>query len=92
MYPPPRNPARQKVCLSALQGNFFGGGGLVNQLEKVAIAVDTTCSAKSNSGFDENPSDAVALQQHAKILSGHSNKARSIGGIFHLPFCEEVAS
>lgn len=65
---------------------------LVNQLKTIAIAVDTTYSAKSNSGFDENPSDAVALQQHAQILSGHSNKSRSIEGIFHLPFCEEVVS
>jgi hypothetical protein len=76
------------VCCSG----FFGGDGLVNQLETITISVDATCSAKSNSGFDENPSDAVGLQQHAKILSGHSNKSRPINGIFHLPFCEEVAS
>ena len=80
------------VCLSVLQGNFFGGGGLVNQLEKVAIAVDATCSAKSNSGSDKNHQSAVALQQHAQILSGHSNKFRSIESRSHLPFCEEVAS
>ncbi len=91
MYPPSRNPVRQMMCLSVLQGNFFGGGGLVNQLEKVAIAVDTTCSAKRNSGFDENPSDAVALQQHAQILLGHSNKSGS-NSIFHPPFCGEVVS
>ncbi len=83
MYPPPpRNPAHQMVCLSILQGHFFGGGGLVNQLNKVAIAADATCPAKNNSGFDENPSGTVALQQHAQILSGHSNKSRSIDGIF----------
>ncbi len=92
MYPPPRNPARQMVCLSVLQGNFFDGGGLVNQLKKVAIAVDKIRSAKSNSGFDENPSDAVVLQQHAQILSGESNKFCSIQGYSHLYFCEEVVS
>ena len=73
-------------------GNFFGGDGLVNRLKRVAIAVDTTCSAKSNFGFDKNHRGAVALQQYAQIFPGHSNKSRSIDSIFHLPFCEEVAS
>ena len=83
---------RQMVGLSVLPGNFFRGGGLVNQLKKVSIAVDTTCSAKSNSGSDRNHQSAVALQQHAQILLGHSNKSRSIQSIPHLTFCEEVDS
>jgi hypothetical protein len=80
------------VGLSVLPGNFFGGGGLVNQLKKVSIEVDTTCSAKSNSGSDKNHQSAVAMQQHAQILLGDSNKSRSIQRSSHLPFCEEVAS
>ena len=92
MYPPPRNPARQMACLSVLRGNFFDGGGLVNQLKKVSIAVDTTCSAKSNSGSDKNHQSAVALQQHAQILLDHSSKFCPIEISSHLPFCEEVAS
>jgi hypothetical protein len=78
--------------LSVLPGNFFGGGGLVNQLKKVSIAVDTTCSAKSNSGSNKNHQGAVALQQHAQILLGHSSKFCPIESSPHLPFCEEVAS
>jgi len=80
------------VGLKALRGIFFGGGGLANQIEKIAFAVDTTCSAKSNSGSDKNHQNAVALQQHAQILLGDSNKSRSVDSISHLPFCEEVAS
>ena len=56
------------VGLSVLLGNFFGGGGLVSQLEKVSIAVDTTCSAKSNSGFDENHQGAVAVVDQSVVL------------------------
>ena len=90
--PPPAIQPSQSVCLSVLQGNFFGGGELVNQLEKIAIAVDRTCSAKSNSGSDENHQSAAALQQHVQILSGDSNKFHSIKGRSHLSFCEGVVS
>jgi hypothetical protein len=40
--------------------------------------VDTICSAKSNSGFDEYHQGAVASQQHAKILSNFLNTYCSI--------------
>jgi mannose-1-phosphate guanylyltransferase len=60
------------VGLSVLPGNFFGGGGLVNQLKKVSIAVDTTCSAKSNSGSDGNHQSAVAILDHG-LVSGHQS-------------------
>jgi len=83
------------VRLSVLMGNFFGRGRLVNQLEKVAIAVDTTFSAEGNSGnsgSDKNHRGAVALQQHAQIFLGHSNKFCPIESSSHLPFCEEAAS
>jgi hypothetical protein len=54
--------------------------------------VDTICSAKSNSGFDEYHQGAVASQQHAKILSDFLNTYCSIDGISHLPLCEEMVS
>jgi hypothetical protein len=57
------------VGLSVLPGDFFGGGGLVNQLKKVSIEVDTTCSAKSNSGSDRNHQSAVAIPDH-DVVSG----------------------
>lgn len=56
------------------------------------MAVDKPCLVKSNSGSDENPRGAVALQQHAQTLSGGSNNFRSIQGIAHLPFCDEEVS
>lgn len=67
----------------------------MNLLEKFAIAVDATCSVEGNagnSGSDEIPQGELPLQKHAHILSGDSNKFRSIESRSHLTFCEEVAA
>ena len=42
MYPPPRVWAPQVSICAFAAGVFTGGGGLKNQLKKVAIGVDVT--------------------------------------------------
>jgi hypothetical protein len=91
MYPP-RIRATQTVFWALRAGVFTGGGGLMNQLNKVAIGVDTTCSAAGNSGSETNVQSAVALNQHAYIFPDDRNKSRSVLRDSHLVLCEEVVS
>ena len=48
MYPPPPQSSSPNGVSECVAGEFFYGGGLVNRFEKVAIAVDTTCSVEVN--------------------------------------------
>jgi len=57
--------------LSALPGNFIGGGGLVNQLKKATFAVDKTCLANENSGSVTNHQSEVALPEQSPATSFH---------------------
>ena len=59
--PPPRIWAPQIDLCAFAAGVFTGGGGLKNQLKKVAIGVDTTCFASDNSGSETNAQGAVAM-------------------------------
>lgn len=63
MYPPPRVWASQVSTCAFAAGVFTGGGGLKNQLKKVAIGVDTTCLASDNSGSVTNAQIEVALSK-----------------------------
>ena len=65
MYPsPPLRVWAPQVSICAFAaGVFTGGGGLKNQLKKVAIGVDTTCLASENSGSETNAQGAVAILQ-----------------------------
>ncbi len=73
--PPAQSSPTNGVSERVARGNFFGGGRLVNQLEKVAIAVDTTFSAEGdpgNSGSDKSHQGPLAVPNHA-VVSGHQS-------------------
>ena len=59
--PPPRTWAPQVSICAFVAGVFTGGGGLKNQLKKVAIGVDTTCFASDNSGSEASVQGEVAV-------------------------------
>lgn len=61
MYPPPRIWAPQIDICAFAAGVFTGGGGLKNQLKKVAIGVDTTCMSSGDSGSETNALGAAAV-------------------------------
>ncbi len=70
MYPPPppRIWAPQVSICAFAAGVFTGGGGLKNQLKKVAIGVDTTCVASDNSGSETNAQGAVAIPSNLCLI------------------------
>lgn len=69
MYPPPPRVWAPQVSTCAFAaGVFTGGGGLKNQLKKVAIGVDATCLASENSGSETNAQGAVAMLGQAQSL------------------------
>ena len=69
MYPPRVWAPQVSICAFAA-GVFTGGGGLKNQLKKVAIGVDTTCLASENSGSETNAQGAVAILQPRVLACG----------------------
>jgi len=71
MYPPPRIRAPQIVFLALRAGVFTGGGGLMNQLKKVATGKDLACLASKYSGSDTNTRSAVAMLLDAQV-GGHA--------------------
>lgn len=73
MYPPPppRIRAPQIVFLALRAGVFTGGGGLMNQLKKVATGKDLACLAGKYSGSDANTRSAVAMLLDAQV-GGHA--------------------
>jgi len=60
MYPPPRTWAPQVSICAFVAGFFTGGGGLKNQLKKIAIGIGATCFACNNSGSEANVQGAAA--------------------------------
>jgi len=54
------------VFLALRAGVFTGGGGLMNQLKKVAIGIDLACFADKDFGSDTNTQSAVAMLSAAK--------------------------
>jgi hypothetical protein len=58
--PPPRVWALQVSICAFAAGAFAGGGGLKNQLKKVAIGVDATCLASNDPDSETNVQGAVA--------------------------------
>jgi hypothetical protein len=75
MYPPPRIWAPQIDICAFAAGVFTGGGGLKNQLKKVAIGVDATCLASENSGSETNAQGAVAMRSRPSILLAGATKS-----------------
>ena len=59
--PPPRTWAPQVSICVFVEGFFTGGVGLKNQLKKVAIGVDATCSASGSYGSETNVQSAEAV-------------------------------
>ena len=66
MYPPPRIRAPQMAVWALRAGVFTGGGGLMNQLKKVATGKDLACLAGKDSGSDMNTQSAVAVLSAAQ--------------------------
>jgi len=66
MYPP-RIRAPQTVFWALRSGGGgTGGGGLMNQLKKVATGKNLACLAGKDSGFDTNTQTAVAMLSAAQ--------------------------
>ncbi len=51
---------RRRLISVILLRYFLGGGGLNNQINKVAIVVDTSCLASDNSGSETNAQGMIA--------------------------------
>jgi hypothetical protein len=78
MYPPlPRIRAPQISICAFAAGVFTGGGGLKNQLKKVAIGVDATCLASDNSGLETNAQGAVAIRSKPSTQLAGASKSSS---------------
>ena len=60
--PPPRTWAPQVSICAFVAGVFTGGGGLKNQLKKIAIGIGATCFACDNSDSETNVQGAAAVQ------------------------------
>jgi len=71
MYPPPRIWAPQIDICAFVAGVFTGGGGLKNQLKKVAIGIDTTCFASDNSGSETNIRVGIFSFLYADFVPSH---------------------
>ena len=82
MCPPLRVWAPQVSICAFAAGVFTGGGGLKNQLKKVAIGVDATCLASDNYGSETNAQGAAAISRSRRLSFAVSHN--------HVVFPDEV--
>jgi hypothetical protein len=88
--PPPRLRVPQMTFWALRAGVFTGGGGLMNQLKKVAIDIGPKCLSGNASGFDANSRSAVALYWLASVLAGGEGKCHLSKKYPHLALLEGV--